>query len=117
MTGTPGRGTGALMSWQRANLVAAVSYVGDMIRKHPDDVRAKAVYEGLMDVLDPSRRAVRTQRDLATATRAASPVGKERRTGRDRRSGRDRRAIDLGSPTGVERRSGMDRRLGERRKT
>jgi hypothetical protein len=96
-------------------LVAAVSYLGDLIKHHPDDVRLKAVHEGLMEILDPARRLHRTQRDLATATRAASPVGKERRTGRDRRHGTERRAIDLGSPTGVDRRSGQDRRRQERR--
>jgi len=112
---TPGA-KGGLQSWQRANLVAAVSYLGELIKKHPDDVRAKVVYEGLMEVLEPSRRVLRTQRDLHTAARAASPVGKERRTGRDRRAGRERRVIDLGSPTGVERRKLADRRRTERRR-
>ena len=114
---TPIPNKGGLQSWQRTNLVAAVSYLGELIRHHPDDFRAKVVYEGLMEVLDPTRRALRTQRDLHTAARAASPVGRERRTGVDRRAGRDRRAIDLGSPSGVERRQREDRRQRERRKT
>ena len=117
MAVTPGANKGGLQSWQRANLVAAVSYLGEVIRKHPDDVRAKVVYEGLMEVLDPARRVLRTQRDLHAAARAASPVGKERRTGRDRRAGRNRRAIDLGSPTGVERRAAGDRRRKDRRRS
>jgi len=114
MAMTPSKG--GLQSWQRANVVAAVSFLGEVIKKHPNDVRAKAVYEGLMELLEPARRTLRTQRDLHTAARAASPVGKERRTGRDRRMGRDRRVIDLGSPSGLERRKGYDRRKGERRK-
>ena len=114
---TPGSGKSGLQSWQRANLVAAVSYLGEVIKKHPDDVRARVVYDGLMEVLEPSRRTLRTQRDLHTAARAASPVGKERRTGRDRRAGRDRRVIDLGSPTGVERRKLADRRRKDRRRS
>jgi hypothetical protein len=101
---------GGLPSWQRANIVAAISYLGDVVRRSPDDVRAKAVYEGLMEILEPGRRLRRTQRELTTATRAASPTGKERRSGRDRRNGDDRRAIDLGSPIGTERRTGRDRR-------
>jgi hypothetical protein len=113
---TPVPNRGGLQSWQRTNLVAALSYLGDLIQLHPDDVRAKVVYEGLMEVLDPTRRALRTQRDLHTAARAASPVGKERRAGVDRRAAQDRRAIDLGSPSGAERRRGH-RRQGDRRKT
>jgi hypothetical protein len=114
---TPVTNRGGLQNWQRTNLVAALSYLGDLIQHHPDDVRAKVVYEGLMEVLDPTRRALRTQRDLHTAARAASPVGKERRTGVDRRASQDRRAIDLGSPSGAERRQNEDRRQGDRRKT
>lgn len=111
-----GAGKGTLHSWQRANLVAAVGYLGDLIRRTPEDARAKAVYEGLMEILEPSRRAVRTQRELTTATRAASPAGKDRRSGHDRRRGRDRRDIDLGPPTGSDRRTRGERRRAERRK-
>jgi len=110
-----GAGKGSLQSWQRGNLVAAVGYLSDLIKRTPDDARAKAVYEGLMEILEPSRRAVRTQRELTTSTRAASPVGKERRSGRDRRRGANRRAIDLGSPTGADRRARAERRQNDRR--
>jgi len=43
---------GALQAWQRANLVAAINYIGEVIGRSPGDVRAKAVYEGLLEVLD-----------------------------------------------------------------
>jgi hypothetical protein len=107
---------GGLQGWQRANIVAAISYLGDIVRTSPGDVRAKAVYDGLMEILEPGRRLHRTQRELTTAARAASPTGKERRSGRDRRARADRRVIDLGSPTGAERRSGLDRRHADRRR-
>ncbi len=117
MAMTPGIPKGSvLQSWQRANIVAAISFLGDLLRRTPDDSRARAVYDGLMEILEPARRLHRTQRELTTATRAASPTGKERRSGRERRAGNERRAIDLGSPTGAERRAGADRRRVERRR-
>lgn len=118
MATTPGipKG-GGLQSWQRANIVSAISYLAEVVRRSPTDVRAKAVHDGLMEILEPARRHLRTQRELATATRAASPVGKERRTGADRRRAADRRAVDLGSSTGIERRNGLDRRTGRDRRS
>jgi hypothetical protein len=73
------------------------------------------VYEGLLDVLDPSRRTVRLQRERAAAT-AAVPVqaSRERRATHERRSA-DRRKLNSGSPTGVERRQ-QDRRTGRDRR-
>ena len=90
--------------------------VRERISAGATDAKAKAVYEGLLDVLDPSRRATRHQRELADAAKGAATVkaGRERRSQGDRRSG-DRRMVDLGSPTGVERRSGRDRRTGRDR--
>jgi len=106
---------GALQSWQRANLVAAINYIGEIIGRSPTDVRAKAVYEGLLEVLDPSRRAVRAQREMADAARTAALSAKnERRQGERRRV--ERRKAKLGPPCGVERRSGHDRRAGEDRR-
>ena len=45
------------MTWQRVNIQAAAAYMRDRIASGADDVRTKAVYEGLLDVLDPTRRA------------------------------------------------------------
>ena len=105
---------GALQTWQRANLVAAINYLGEIIGRSPGDARAKAVYEGLLDVLDPSRRVTRAQRELSAAARNAAFKASERRRGERRRG--ERRRVDNGSPTGVERRSGLDRRTGQDRR-
>jgi len=106
---------GALQAWQRANLVAAINYLGEIIGRSPTDVRAKAVYEGLLEVLDPSRRVMRAQREMADAARTAALSAKnERRQGERRRT--ERRKVNLGSPYGFERRTGDDRRTGQDRR-
>lgn len=103
---------GGLQNWQRANLVAAINFLGEIIGRSPGDVRVKAVYEGLLDVLDPSRRATRSQREMAEASRtAATTTGSERRRA-ERRKSSDRRAVGFSPPGGIERRSGLDRRSG-----
>jgi hypothetical protein len=106
------------MNWQRANIQAAAAYLRERISAGATDGKTKAVYEGLLDVLDPSRRVTRHQRELADSARGAATVkaGRERRSQGDRRSG-DRRRVDLGSPTGVERRSGRDRRTARDRRS
>jgi hypothetical protein len=65
----------------------------------PADARAKAVYDGLLEVMDPARRTVRLQKEQAAAARAVAA---------------DRRKANFGSPGGVERRK-AHRRSGERR--
>jgi hypothetical protein len=104
------------MSWQRANLQAAASYLRDRLVAGATDVRTKVVYQGLLDVLEPARRTIRLQREAASAAQkaVAVPAARERRAKSDRRAA-DRRRLDLGSPTGVERRSGGDRRGRDRR--
>ena len=105
-------------NWQRANIQIAATYLREVIAKGADP-RAKAAYEGLLDVLDPSRRTARLQRERAAAAAAIPiPAARERRTKHDRRVG-DRRKMDLGSPTGderrhAERRTGRDRRRDTR---
>jgi len=101
-----------MTGWQRANVQAAAALLRELISNGALDARTVKAYEGLLEVLEPTRRAVRLQRENATASAAsaATPVARERRKG-DRRQG-DRRVIDLGSPTGVERRRGGDRRQG-----
>jgi len=110
VSGTQGS---TLSGWQRDNIVNAVVYLRTQIAKGVDDARARAVYEGLMDILDPSRRAVRLQRDLASAAKAAAKAARERRMNKDkdRRADRDRRQRNVGHPGG-ERRAGKERRTG-----
>jgi hypothetical protein len=105
------------MSWQQTNIQAAASYLRESIAKGTTDARAKAVYEGLLEVLDPPRRSVRLQREGAAAVKAAATVkaARERRLAAERRA-RERRSVDGGSPAGGERRRGSDRRTGRDRR-
>jgi hypothetical protein len=103
------------MNWQRANTQAAAGYMREAISKNPSDARAKAIYEGLLDMLEPTRRAVRVQRELATAAKAAAVV-RRTRAARERRAASDRRAVNLGNATGAERRK-VDRRTGRDRRS
>jgi hypothetical protein len=99
--------------WQRANIMAAASYLREVMGREPDNQRVRALYEGLLEVMDPTRRVVRQQRELASAT----AVSKQERRRGDRRS-HSRRALNQGPPTDVERRAGTDRRTGrDRRKS
>ena len=101
-------------NWQRANIQAAASYLREVIAKS-GDARAKLVYEGLLDVLDPARRTARLQRErAAVAASVPVPAARERRAQHERRSAERRRA-NLGSPSGVERRS-AERRSGRDRR-
>ena len=95
------------MSWQRANVQAAASYLRERMAAD-GDTRAKVVYEGLLDVLDPPRRAARLQRESAASAKSAVTI----QTARERRSqaNRERRRANAGPPGGVERRAGRDRR-------
>jgi hypothetical protein len=97
--------------WQRANVMAAAGYLREVMKREPDNLRVKALYEGLLEVIEPTRRVLRQQREMA----AAGAATKERR-GAERRAGRDRRQFGLGAPGGVERRSGHDRRSGRDRR-
>jgi hypothetical protein len=83
------------------------------------DAKTKTVYEGLLEVLDPTRRAARVQRELSTAAKAAVTVqaNRERRAAAERRRLEDRRKQNLGSPTGTERRAGAERRAGRDRRS
>jgi len=102
-----------MAGWQRANVLAAAQYLRDVVSRMPDDTKAHTVYQGLLEVLEPARRAIRHQRELSTAAR--SPVTtREKRTGADRRR-TDRRRVNLGAPGGVDRRK-RDRRTGQERR-
>lgn len=99
-----------MQPWQRETLLAAAAFLRQQYGNPPEDPKARAVYEGLLEVLDPSRRTVRLQKEQQAAARAAAA---ERRAGRDRR-GTDRRKANLGPPGGTERRR-AERRAGDRR--
>src|SRR5437870_10244436 len=91
-----------MSGWQRANVLAAAQYLRDVVSRMPDDARAQAVYQGLLEVLEPARRAIRQQRELSDAARSSVTL-REKRGGADRRR-TDRRRVNLGPPAGVERR-------------
>jgi hypothetical protein len=105
------------MNWQRTNVQTAAAYMRDRIASGADDVRTKAVYEGLLDVLEPTRRTARLQRESAESAKAAVVVqaARERRNRTDRRREQDRRVSAAGPPGSVERRRGHDRRAKSRR--
>jgi shikimate kinase len=101
----------SFMNWQRASIQAAAAYLRERIAAGATDPRTNAVYEGLLEVLDPNRRTARVQRELAQSAKAAVAVHSERdRRAKERRSHVDRRKVNLGSPTGVDRRANADRR-------
>ena len=109
--------TAALQGWQRANIVAAANCIREQIARTPDDPKLRAAYEGLLDLLDPSRMLARKQRQMADAARqAATAIKNERRTS-ERRSFADRRKVNLGPPqASPERRKGERRTGGDRRR-
>lgn len=109
---------GLHMNWQRSNIQAAAVYLKERISGGANDALTRAVYEGLLDVLEPTRRVTRFQREAADAAKAAVSVAatRERRARTDRR-GQDRRRVNLGPPGGVERRSGLDRRARRDRRS
>lgn len=103
-----------LTGWQRANVLAAAHYLRDVLQDAPADQRTRAIYEGLLEALEPARRAVRQQREMAEA--AKSPVTFRDKRRSERRAGADRRRADLGPPGGIERRKNDRRRGSDRRK-
>jgi hypothetical protein len=109
--------TPPLQGWQRANVVAAANYLRELLAQNADDSRLRATYEGLLDLLDPSRLVTRRQREMAEAAKqAASVIKSERRRSPDRRRTDRRRSGPGIGPGGIERRSGIDRRTGKDRR-
>jgi hypothetical protein len=103
-----------LQSWQRDAILKAAQLMRDRFGNPPVDPQARAVYDGLLEVLDPARRTVRLQKELSEATRKAALTEKTERRSRERR-GPDRRRANLGPPSGVPERRKGERRTGERR--
>lgn len=104
-----------LQAWQREAILKAASYLREKFGNPPADPAARLAHDGLLEVLDPARRAVRLQKELSEATRKAALTVKTERRAKERRSG-DRRKANLGPPQGVPERRRGERRHGERRK-
>jgi hypothetical protein len=102
-----------MSGWQRANVLAAAQFLRDVVSRSPGDVKAQSVYQGLLEVLEPARRAIRQQRELSEAARSSVTL-REKRTGAERRR-IERRRVNLGPPKGVERRK-TERRTGRDRR-
>ena len=85
-----------MAGWQRANVLAAAQYLRDIVSRTPGDVKAQAVYQRLLEVLEPARRAIRQQRELSEAARSSVTL-REKRAGSDRRRN-ERRRVNLGPP-------------------
>jgi len=103
-----------MSGWQRASVLAAAQYLRDVVSRSPDDAKAQHVYQGLLEVLEPARRAIRQQRELSEAARSSVAL-REKRAGRERRAN-ERRRVNLGPPASVERRR-SERRAGRDRRT
>jgi len=107
-------------AWQRASILAAINYLRNQSKNGAGDPLPETLSQALLEVLEPSRRTSRLQREAAQAAKAAAFAGHERRTQSDRRAGADRRKRDVNWPgigwAGPERRSGSDRRSGRDRR-
>jgi hypothetical protein len=106
------------MSWQFENIKSAATYMRERIAAGDNGPRTKVIYQGLLEVLDPTRRATRIQRETAAASRiaAAAAIKAEReRRAAERRRKADRRRMNLGSPTAVEQRTRERRTRRDRR--
>ncbi len=97
------------MDWQRVRVLSTAEYFHDLILGGAGDGRTYAIYEGLLDVLDPDRRSAR---DVHRKGREAGNGGgdhPERRAGTERRILSSRRVRNIGRAAG-ERRTGRQRR-------
>ncbi len=104
--------TPALQGWQRTNVIAAANCLREQMSRTPDDQKLRGGYEGLLDLLDPSRLLARRQREMAEAARRAATAIRNERRAQERRAA-DRRRVNLGQ-RGPERRKGQ-RRTKDRR--
>ena len=105
------------MDWQRSSIEAAAAYLRELIEAGATDYRTQSVYEGLLDILDPTRHSTRIQRAAAADAAAAIMHGaRDRRNRVERRGHTDRRLVNLGPAAGGERRSGQERRTSADRR-
>lgn len=104
-----------LQGWQREAILKAAQLLRDRYGNPPVDAQARSAHDGLLEVLDPSRRTVRLQKELSEATRKATMTERAERRARERRA-TDRRKVNVGPPAGApERRKGERRTGGDRR--
>ena len=114
MANPSGRGA-ALDLWQRQAVLAAAALLRERFGATLADPKVKSVHDMLLEVVEPTRRAVRIQREMATAASGAALTVASERRARGRRTDGDRRVTDQGSPTFVDRRVGDRRKSTERR--
>jgi hypothetical protein len=107
---------GGLQPWQREAILRAASFLRERFGGNPPaDDGARLVHDRLLEVVDPTRRTVRMQREMTESARHAALTVKTERRGNERRRV-ERRTQNLGPPSGTperrrgERRSGTDRR-------
>jgi hypothetical protein len=103
-----------LTPWQRTNILGALNYLKE-IGRASREARAETLAQGLAEVLEPSRRAIRLQREAAQAASAGAGAARERRNIADRRRRSDRRQGQAPFSGPERRRGGVDRRAGDRR--
>jgi hypothetical protein len=108
------------VSWQSSNIQAAAAFLRERIAGGDQSPRTKAIYNGLLEVLDPTRRATRLQREMAASARGAAAAAvkaeRDRRNAEGRRRA-DRRKVNLGSSLRKERRVDTDRRASPDRRS
>jgi hypothetical protein len=99
------------MDWEKGAIEAAADYLRELIDAGAADERTRSVYNGLVDVIDPTRYATRIQRALAAdAALALVRAGLDRRNPVPRRRRAERRLVNADSLNG-ERRSAGARRI------
>lgn len=103
-----------LQGWQREAILKAAQLLRDRFGNPPVDPQARTAHDGLLEVLDPSRRTIRLQKELSEATRKATMTERAERRARERRAS-DRRKVNLGPPPGTPERRKGERRAGDRR--
>jgi hypothetical protein len=113
MAASPGRGA-SLDQWQRQAVLAAATLLRERFGGVAADPKARAVHDALLEVVEPVRRAVRLQREMASAASGAAFTAQSDRRARGRRRG-DRREADAGSPGGADRRARLRRQPAHRR--
>ena len=112
--GADAGGGATLDPWQRQAVLAAASFLRQRFSDTPDDTRARILHDALLEVIEPTRRDLRLQREMSTAPGPMLAVRSDRRA-RGRRSGTDHREVEFGPPRGIERRVAERRSPQQRR--
>lgn len=103
-----------LQAWQREAIQKALQLLRDRFGDPPSDPHARSAHDGLLEVLDPTRRTTRLQKEMGEVTRKAALTEQTERRIKERR-GSDRRKVDIGPPPGISERRKGERRKGDRR--